>query len=265
MDHTVLFRVKTPDPLSRESNDAAIVLRAMRDVLASATPSEWSGPDDRSMAGHLDCVELIDAGVHHRAGGIQLDVTILNDPAVPDRGGQVGVVVDERVPIDSFLGLDAAGAHAEMLRILDVLIAEIMSATTFIGPDAPRMISDARIAARDLFAAAAMSTGRTDPEFMVSICHGTPLTPPEIVGTDGPDREWTLDPATSAIIEALLPPCSVFWMEANRHPCIVRVSALTWMPDWVDAIEPIGILRALSERGIAHQVGLVEVPTDPNS
>lgn len=264
MHHTVLFRVKTPDPLSRGSNEAAIVLRTMRDVLSSATPAEWSGPDDGSMAGHLDCIELIDAGVHHLSGGLHLDVTILNDPDRPGRGGMVGTVVDERIPITSFMGLDAMQAHAEMLRILDVLIEEIVSATTFIGPDAPTEISAGRIAARDLFAAASLSTGQTDPDFMVSVCHATPFTPAEVVGTDGPDREWTLDDATSATIASLLPACTVYTFEARRSPAIIRVSALSWMPDWIGPIEPIGILRTLSERGVAHQVGLVEVSSDPS-
>jgi hypothetical protein len=56
----------------------------------------------------------------------------------------------------------------------------------------------------------------------------------------------------------------VFWLEAGSSPAIVRVSALSWMPDWIGPIDAIGILRTLSERGVAHQVGLVEVSSDPS-
>lgn len=264
MDHIVLFRVTSPDPLSRRPNDAAIVLRAMRDVLAMSTPDEWSGPDDGSMAGHLDCVELVDAGVHHLAGGLHLDVTILHDPDDPDRGGQVGTVVDERIGISRFMGLDAGGAHAEMLRILDGLIAEVMVARTFTGPDAPQALHDARVSAQDLFAAASASTGLVDPKFMVSVCHPTPHGDADVTGTDGPDREWRLDDDTSKAVAALLPPCTVYALEARENPAVIRVKALSWMPDWRGPTDPVGIMRTLSERGIAHRVGLVEVPSDPS-
>lgn len=256
-EHIVLFKERGPGPpvLPSEIDDARDVLRAMRSVLATCTAEDWSGPEDGSLSGHLECSDLVEVSIHEETGGLHLDVCILNDPDVPDRGGMIGTMVDRRQGVEAFMNLGAVDALLLARSTIDGWIAEMDAAIAATSPEVAKLkerVDHAAIA----FAAASMSTGSVDGEFMVRIEHDTPHRKGWFCGTDGPDREWTLDERTLAAVSRLLPQASFFRVEAMR-PAVLTAEALSWMPEWHGPDDAMGIMRVLAEHGIAHPVEMI--------
>jgi hypothetical protein len=232
------------------------MLRRMLEAADSCRPETWSGPEDGTLAGNLECDGGVEISVHVESGGLHLDVWVLHDTDIPNRGGQIGTVVDARMDTGRFLNVDADTAHGMAISIIRTWIAEMESIA---ADDESTTITDCYRAANEaalIFAAATISTGAKKSEFMVRIEHPTPFGPGWICGSDGGSREWTVDDRTLDVCRAGLPMATVYEAE-GREPGILRIQAKSWMPDWHGPDDVIGTMRVLERHAISHVVELV--------
>lgn len=233
------------------------MLRRMRETLARVAPECWSGPEDGTLAGNLDCTDGIEVSVHMESHGLHLDVCQLNDPDMPERGGMLGVVVDRRMGVDRFMHVDAVTAHALAIDVVEGWIAELAES---MRTDLPALnlggSMDHADAAATMFRTLAASTGLKDDDYLLRIANPTPHSPAWISAEDRDGGQWTLDAPSLATCLKDMCEFSILTLQ-TRNPPILEIFAKTWMPDVEERPDPITIMRTMEAAGVRHVVRVV--------
>lgn len=233
------------------------MLRSMRDAVARVVPIGWNGPEDGSLAGNLDCSDGIEVSVHMESQGLHVDVYQLNDPDRPDRGGMIGVVVDERMSVDRFMDVDAGRAHALVREVVDEWIAELASST---DPDLARTEferqMDAADAAAETFRCLVASTGLKRDGYLLRIGNPTPHSSAWVSAEDGSSGQWTLDDQSVTACLKDMERFSILTLEGGSPP-VLRIFGKTWMPDVGESPCPITIMRVMEAADLRHVVRVV--------